>query len=301
MPIVIPSIDAYNAIFHQPTLHPLVAVGNLAEAETRLFAPTDFNMYCIVLMDVDFGELVKDGHTHRYSAGTIFSLRPGQVVSMNLNYAVKPQGWMLVFEPELLEKTGLGRDFYMFSFFQHDVGEALNLSAEERAVILNCFANINAELRAPNDTLTNHIIRISIGQMLSYCKRYFERQYQERTERDNSLKQRLDTIIDHYLSSGSTAQQGQPTVAWCAEQMNLSPNYFGDLVKRELHVTAQDYIQEKITDSAKRLLSSSQMTISEIAQELGFAYPNHFTRMFRRRVGQTPGQWRDDRQQAPQP
>ncbi len=285
-------IDEFNAFFHQPTLHPFMSVGNLSQADLSLFEPLDFNMYCVVLMDIDFGELVRNQKCIRYKAGTIFSLRPGQVVSMNLDYTVKPQGWMLAFRPELLERSGLGRDFYMFTFFSHDVFEALELSQMERGVIVNCFANIYAELLADNDYLTNHMLRLGIGHLLSYCKRFYERQFNSGISQDGDLRQRLESLIDSYLSSGSAAQQGQPTVAWCASQFNLSPGYFGELVKHELRITAQEYIQRKIIAAAQSLLLDTNMSINEISEELGFTYPNHFTRMFRRNTGQSPVEWK---------
>ncbi len=288
-------IDEFNSFFHQPTLNPLMSVGNLAQADLSLFDPMDFDMYCIVLMDVDFGELVMGGSNVRYKAGTVFSMHPGQVVSMNLDYTVKPQGWMLAFRPELLEKSGLGRDFYMFSFFSHDMNEALELSSVERGIILNSFANIYAELQTPADYLTNHMLRLCIGHLLSYCKRFFERQFNSVSEQQNSLAQRMDILIDNYLSSGSSAQQGQPTVAWCAAQFNLSANYFGDLVRRELHITAQEFIQKKIISAAQHLLRETNMSENEIAEELGISSPNHFTRLFKKKTGLTPNNWRKAR------
>ncbi|MGP1476362.1 MAG: hypothetical protein ACTTJK_02675, partial [Phocaeicola sp.] len=143
---VVSTIDQFNAYFHQATAHQMVAVGELSRAELSLYDSIRFDMYCVVLMDVDFGELVKAGTAIRYNAGTIFWIRPGQVISMNLNYTVKPQGWMLAFKKELLERTGLGRDFYMFDFFNHDVNDALALSPSERGIIINGFVNIQAEL-----------------------------------------------------------------------------------------------------------------------------------------------------------
>lgn len=288
----IQSIDELNALFRQPTTHPMVTVGDLSQADYTLYQPTDFGMYCIVLMDENFGELVKNGKTVRYQAGTVFSLRPGQVVSMNLDYSTKPYGRMLAFRPELLEKSGLGRDFYMFGFFNSDVFEALELSETERRVLLNCFANIQTELHTPFDYLSTHMLRLGIGHLLSYCKRFFERQFHEKRNMGNGWANRLNEMIDNYLSSGMPAQHGQPTVAWCAAQLNFSANYFGELVKRELRVTAQDYIQGKTVSAAQVLLRETQMSVSEIAEELGFAYPNHFTRMFRKRTGQSPSEYR---------
>ncbi len=286
------SINEFNWFFRQPTVHPLVAVGDLSTASLTLFEPMDFGMYCIVLMDESFGELVRNGKSVRYKPGTIFSLRPGQQASMRLDYRVKPRGMMLAFRPELLEKSGLGRDFYMFQFFQQDDVEALELSNTERGIILNGFANISAELQTPTDYMSNHMLRLGIGHLLSYCKRFYERQFRRRTGAGDNLIYRLDTMMENYLSSGLPAQQGPPTVAWCASQFNLTPNYFGDLAKRELHMTAQEYVQGKIITVAQTFLRGTSLSVNEIAEELGFAYPNHFTRLFRRKTGLSPLKYR---------
>ena len=290
--VSVKSMDEFNAYFRQTTVHPLVSVGDLSRAEVSLFEPTDFGMYCVVLMDEVFGELIKGGNHVQYRPGTLFSLRPGQTAGMILDYTKRPSGWMLAFRPELLEKTGLGRDFYMFNYFSSDVMEAVELNTSERSIIYNCFANIFAELHTPSDYLSGQLIRLGIGQLLSYFKRFYERQFTDSLSAGTSLSQRLDNLVDNYLSSGLPAQKGQPTVAWCAAEFNLSPNYFGDLVKRELHITAQDYLHDKIMSAAKHLLLTTNMTVGEIAEELGFSYPNHFTRMFTRYEGTSPLKFR---------
>lgn len=285
-------IDQFNEYFHQKTLHPHLSVGDLSKADLSLFDPTDFDMYCVVMMDAVFGELIREENSVRYKAGTVFTLRPGQVVSMNLDHSVKPKGWMLAFRPELLIKTGLGRDFYMFNFFNQDVFDALELSSAERNVLLNCFANIFAELHAPDDNLTGHMLRLGIGHLLSYCKRFYERQFDIQVKNNTSVVARLSLLLDDYLSSGMPIQKGQPTVAWCAEQFHLSPNYFGDVVKRELHITAQEYVQQKIIGAAKVMLRDSRLSVTEIAETLGFTYPNHFTRLFHKKAGMSPSEFR---------
>lgn len=286
-------IDEFNRYFKQMTLHPQVSVADLGRADLSLFDPTDFGMYCVVLMDVDFGELVLRGSCMRYRAGTIFTMKPGDVVSMNLDNSVRPRGWMLAFRPELIENTGLGRDFYMFNFFDYEVLEALELYESERRVILNCYSNINAELHATDDVLTGHMLRLGVGQLLSYCRRYYDRQFDTRRLKNADLIAKLDSILDNYLSSPETTRQlGQPTVAWCSSQFHLSPNYFGDMVKRQLHITAQEYIHGKIMERARQLISDPSLSISDVAERLGFAYSNHFTRFFRNKTGQTPSEFR---------
>lgn len=292
MAIKVNTIEQFNEYFHQKTLHPLISIGDLSKADLSLFEPTDFGMYCVVLMDDDFGRLIKGGMSIEYKPGTVFTLMEGQVVAMDLKKDVKPKGWILAFKPEFLIKTGLGRDFYMFNYFNDEVLEALELSSTERHVLLNCFNNIFAELHAPDDNLTGHMLRLGIGHLLSYCKRYYERQFQTKSKNNPSIITRLSSILDDYLSSGLPIQKGQPTVAWCAEQFHLSPNYFGDVVKRELHITAQEYVQQKIIAAAKVMLRDPRMSITEIAEALGFTYPNHFTRLFHKKIGMSPSEFR---------
>ncbi|MBR5099813.1 MAG: helix-turn-helix transcriptional regulator [Bacteroidales bacterium] len=285
-------IATFNQFFHQPTLHPLVATGDLARADVSLFEERDFGMYCVILMDSVFGELRKNDRELPYQAGSLFSLIPGQRVSLKVDYTAKRRGWMLAFRPELLVKSGLGRDFYMFDFFQHDFEAALALDERERGILAGCYENAFSELLQEPDYLTNHMIRLCIGRLLSYCKRFFEQRYAIRSTPGRNLARSLDTMIDSYLSSGSAAQQGQPNVSWCADQFHLTPNYFGSLVKRELHMSAQEFIQGKLISAAEKLLATTSMSVGEIAEELGFSYPNHFTRLFTAKTGQSPLQYR---------
>ena len=128
----------------------------------------------------------------------------------------------------------------------------------------------------------------------SYCKRYFERQYESKSDQASDFQVRLDSILDDYLSSGLPEEKGQPTVSWCAEQFHWTPNYFGDVAKRQLHITAQEYIQQKIIEKAKSLLLAvDNFPITQIAESLGFVYPNHFTRLFHNCEGVSPLAYRN--------
>lgn len=292
--IRVENIEQFNHYFHQPTYHPQVSVARLQDADLSLFEPTDFCMYCVVLMEVDFGELVLHDTCMRYRGGTMFTMKPGDVVSMNLDSRVKPHGWMLAFRPEQLNGTGLGRDFYMFNFFEYKVAEALELFDSERRVIINCFNNIYTELQAPDDELTSHMLRLGIGQLLTCCRRFYDRQFDTKNLHSSDLGKRLDKMVDEYLSEGSKKLRtlGPPTVAWCAEQFHLTPSYFGDIVRREMGITPQAFLQTKLIDRAKSLLASQELTINEIAEELGFSYPNHFARLFRQKTGMSPSAFR---------
>lgn len=303
MCVKVESIEQFNRYFHQPTYHPLVSVGNLANADLSLFEPTDFGMYCVVLMDVDFGELVLKGSCMHYRSGTMFTMKAGDVVSMNLDMMMKPRGWMLGFRPELLNGSGLARDFYMFNFFDYDVAEALELYDSERRAAINCFNNITTELQAPDDEFTNHMLRLGIGQLLTFCRRFYERQFDTKAMHSSEFIKHLDLILNSYLAESTNKtvfgkgqhinkKMGLPTVAWCADQFHLSPGYFGDLVRKEIGITAQAYIQSKIIGKAKSLLANESMTINDIAYALGFDYPNHFSRFFSTKAGISPTAFR---------
>lgn len=294
MHTVVRNIDQFNHYFHQPSYHPYVSVGRLQDADLSLFRPTDFGMYCVVLMEVDFGELVLRDVCMRYRGGTMFTMKPGDVVSMNLDSTVKPHGLMLAFRPELLNGTGLGRDFYMFNFFDYKVAEALELYDTERRVIISCFNGISTELQAPDDELTSHMLRLCIGQMLTFCRRFYVRQFDTGELHSSGLSRKLNTLIDGYLSGDGDLLQrlGPPSVAWCAEQFHLTPSYFGDCVRREMGMTPQVFLQNKIIERAKQLLADDSVSINSIASKLGFAYPNHFARLFRKKVGITPTEFR---------
>lgn len=285
-------IDDFNRFFSSQTLHPQVAVAELFRADLSLFDVKVYDMYALILVEEFFGELARDGKMMPYTKGSLITIRPGQNIEMRIDYKAKPKGWMLVFKPELLERTGLGRDFYMFSYFNSDYSEAISLTDMEYGVIKNCFANLYAELHTPQDHLSGQMIRLGIGTLLSYVKRYFEKQHLAGTQKGETMVCRLNSLLDKYLGSGLPAQHGQPTVTWCATQFGLSPNYFGDLIKKEVHITAQEYIRDKVIAHAQVLLRQTNMTINEIAEELGFAYPNHFTRMFHKATGYAPLKYR---------
>lgn len=292
----IENIDQFNRFFGQPTLHPHVSVVDLGRADPGFFAPSDFGMYCVALLDTEFGEIRLRNAGISYGAGSVLTIKPGDIVSADVGTRVRPKGRMLVFRQELIADTGLGRDFHMFNFFDYDVSEALELNESERRVMLNCFTNIGSELYAPDDEFTGHMLRLGIGQMLSYCRRYYDRQFDVRKLRKNDFIIKLESLLNNYIgASEMSSMLGYPTVTWCAGQFNLSPNYFGEMVKRQTHITAQEYIHGKILEKAKAMLLHSDQPVNEIAEQLGFAYSNHFTRFFRTRTGMSPSDYRKKR------
>lgn len=290
--ISVNSIEDFNRFFSARTLHPQVSAVDLSQADNLLFEAKIYDMYALMLIQEMPGKLYRDGKLMSHLSGALVTIRPGQYLEMRMPAAEKPRGWMLAFKQDLLEKTGLGRDFYMFSYFHSEYSEAIALTDMERRVICNCFANLNAELHTQQDYLSGQMIRLGIGTLLSYVKRYFEKQHTCNPLKTETWVGKLDALLAKYMGSGLPAQHGQPSVTWCATKLGLSPGYFSDLIKKELHITAQEYIRSKVIDHAKVLLRQTNMTINEIAEELGFRYPNHFTRMFHNATGYPPLKYR---------
>ncbi|MBD9178957.1 MAG: AraC family transcriptional regulator, partial [Odoribacter splanchnicus] len=243
--------------------------------------------------DVKCGDLRYGRQYYDYQEGTLVFLAPGQVVEVgNRDQAVQPKGWGLLFHPDLLKGTSLGRMMKNYTFFSYESNEALHLSDQERQVVFECLGNIEAELHRGIDKHSKMLITSNIELLLNYCLRFYDRQFITRENVNKDILIRFEELIDDYFQSGKPMNTGLLTVGYCADRLHLSANYFGDLIKKETGRTAQEHIQMKLMDIAKEKVLDPSKTISEISYELGFQYPQHFTRLFKRCVGCTPNEYR---------
>lgn len=217
----------------------------------------------------------------------------GQVVEIRRDTNVRPQWQGLVFHPDLIRGTSLGQDIKQYSFFSYASNEALHLSDEEKSIYRDCLEKIKMELARPVDKHSRRLIVRNIELLLDYCMRFYERQFVTRSKVNKDILVRFEEQLDAYFQGGHPQSEGLPTVKYFADRMNLSPNYFGDLVKKETGRTAQEYIQGKLIEVAKQEILGSSRSVSEIAYRLGFQYPQHFTRIFKKSVGCTPTGYRD--------
>jgi AraC-like DNA-binding protein len=202
------------------------------------------------------------------------------------------KGWILMFHPDLLRNTYLEHSMNRYTFFDYSSNEALHLSEQEREIIIGYLRNIRRELHHPTDDYTNRNIILNIEALLNNCMRFYERQFISRKNENNKIMEQLTYLLEEYLLSGKSQQYGLPTVAWCADNLHLSSNYFGDLVKKYSGRTAQEYIKSTIVDYAKLLLANNSYQVNEIAYKLGFKYPQHFSRLFKHIEGISPSQYR---------
>lgn len=287
------AVDDYNRLFGLETLHPLVNVIDLSEA-TRF--PTHFTVnygiYALFLKDTKCGDIRYGKQKYDYQEGTITSFAPGQVSEMEMREGVKPAAKGIVFHPDLIKGTSLGQEIKSYSFFSYNSYEALHLSEDERGIITDCLSKIKRELVHPIDKLSKRLIARNIQLLLDYCMRFYNRQFVTRQEANKDVLTKFETLLDDYFMSGKTQTEGIPTVRYFAEKVFLSPNYFGDLIKRETGKTPQEYIQGHIIDTAKEKLLGTEKTVSQIADELGFQYSQHFNRVFKKNVGVSPNEYR---------
>ena len=282
------SVSDYNQLRGAETLHPLVTVLDLSTLKTHPPHTIYFGLYAVFLKELNCGEL-RYGRTHYdYQDGTLVFIGPGQTIAVEKKAKPLPaRGWALLFHPDLIRGTSLGKRMHEFSFFSYDVTEALHLSEKERLLVMDCFAKIRYELEHAIDKHSRTLIASNIELFLNYCIRFYDRQFITRDTPHRGVLARLETVLHEFFFSGKTPE-GLPSVGWCAGQLHLSPNYFGDLVRKETRVSAQEYIQSRVMDIAKEKILDPGKSISEVAYELGYKYPQHFTRVFKQHVGKTP-------------
>lgn len=293
------TLREYNALNQHETLHPLVNIIDFSKANPRSWdgqkkVRLAFGLFCIFLKDVKCGDLKYGCNYYDYQQGTLVFVSPGQVVDIETDgNPYQPKGYGLVFHPDLIRGTTLAKSIQSYSFFSYNTNEALHLSERERQISLDCFSKIAFELQQGVDKHSKKLICSNIELFLNYCERFYDRQFITRDTVNQGILEKFEDLLNGYFSSEKPQKNGLPTVAYFAEELHLSANYFGDLIKKETGKSAKEYVQGKIIDVAKNKTFHTDKSVSEIAYELGFKYPQHFTRLFKQRVGCTPNEYRN--------
>ncbi len=291
--IRIDSVDVYNKLFGFETRHPLITVVDLSEA-TRWPLRTRFayGVYALFLKDARCGDIKYGRKSYDYRDGTIVCFAPGQVVEVEMAPDTRPAGYGLLFHPDLIRGTALGQEIRNYSFFSYETNEALHLSDEERQTIRDTLQKVEQELDHAIDKHSRRLITANVGLLLDYCMRFYDRQFITRSEVNSDILTRFERLLDAYFDTDMQRQEGLPSVKYFADKVFLSPNYFGDVIRKLTGMTASEHIQNKVIDRVKEQLLSSDKTASQIAYELGFQYPQHLSRMFKRITGLTPNEFR---------
>ena len=287
------SVQDYNENLGVETLHPLVSVVDMSELPEIRHSLKRFGFYCIFLKQLECGTILYGRSQYDYREGTLVCVAPGQVAGVDDGGVTKnAKGWILMFHPDLLRGTSLAGKMRDYSFFSYSSNEALHTSERERQTIIGCMREIGEELQHPIDRHSKRIIATNIELLLNHCIRFYDRQFVMREEINHDVLRRFEELLGTYFDSSDIVKTGLPTVAWFADKLHLSANYFGDLVKREMGISAQEYIQRYIIERAKLLLTDGRMTVSQTAYALGYKYPNHLSRVFKRVTGVTPNEYK---------
>ncbi|SDM16123.1 helix-turn-helix domain-containing protein [Kriegella aquimaris] len=289
-------VDDYCSKFNLSTLHPLVSVHDLSEGTLDGREHADavrYHFYGIFLKQGEGCILRYGRQNYDYQDGTLVFLAPGQVVHVgHIDASFKPAGHALLFHPDLLWGTHLAKTMTEYSFFSYLSHEALHISKKERQLVLDLFDKIRTELSHGIDKHSKELVVANIELFLKYCMRFYDRQFITREKENLGVIQRFEISLISYIQTGIAKELGTPSVSYFAEEQNLSSNYFGDLVKKETGKSANDHIQDQLIEIAKQKIFDSEKTVSEIAYELGFKYPQHFTRLFKKKMGKTPNEYR---------
>ncbi|WDF70560.1 helix-turn-helix domain-containing protein [Sphingobacterium oryzagri] len=285
----IDTVSEHDAFYHKENLHPLVSIMDFDGRVPEVYASKmNFGFYAMYLKDVKCGDMKYGKHTYDYQDRTLVFVAPGQIIHVDINEDYQPKGYALLFHPDLIRGTALGANIDTYTFFSYQSNEALHLSPKERKIVLDCFDKISYELEQGVDKHSKTLITDNIELILNYCVRFYDRQFITRKEVNNDSLIRFERQLNDYYQSDKPQTIGLPSVSYFADQLNLSTNYFGDLIKKETGKTALEYIQLKIMALAKQKILDNKKTINEIAYELGFKYPAHFTRAFKKNTGVTP-------------
>lgn len=289
----IETVTQFNRERGQKTLHPLISVLDQSLSGQVMATRYLSDVYIVFLKDTKCEELKYGRNQYDYEEGTLLFIAPGQVFGFEESgKMLQPSGWALCFHPDLLQGTHLGKHISEYHFFSYEANEALHLSEAERQFVVECFQKIQHELAHAIDKHSRTLIVNNIELLLNYCVRFYDRQFVTREYANSDVLTRFESLLNEYFHSEKPQTAGLPSVADCAAQLNLSSKYFGDLVKKATGKSAQEFIQLKVISAAKERILDPGKTISEVAYELGFKYPSHFTRMFKQQVGYSPHEYR---------
>jgi AraC-like DNA-binding protein len=285
-------VNDYARYIGAPELHPLVSVIHYDELEHCRHSLNNYDVYAMFigdeeLEDLSYGQLQYDLHRH-----ALMCVAPGQIGGKaDTGEEIHTKGWALLFETELLRNSELGRRMADYHFFSYSTSEALLMSPLQRQSIVTLLEQIRTELSQEEDAHTLRIVTSLIEQVLELISRYYALQLSTSATTTNSdLLPRFERLLQRYYDDGLQRSLGLPSVKYCAQQLFLSPNYFGDLIRELTGESATSYIRRFIMQRAQSLLISGA-TITETAEQLGFEYPQHFTRQFKKHYGVTPSEF----------
>ncbi len=287
------TIKQYNEMFNNQTLHPLISLVDLNKSNRLPRSKFTLNFYAIVIKETRCGDIRYGNKYYDYDEGSMVFFAPNQIVISEPEGELhQPYGIALIFHPDLIKGTNLGKQIHEYSFFSYQSNEALHLSANEKEIVNHCFENVATEIGQNIDRHSKKLIVANLELLLKYCSRFYDRQFITRENANSGIIEQFESLLNEYVFGEKLKTEGLPSVAYFADELNLSANYFGDLIKKETGKSALEFIHLKLLDIAKEKILDTTKSVSEIAYELGFKYPQHFTRLFKQKVGISPNEYR---------
>ena len=281
----------YSRWVGQTDPHELISVIDFSKVSPVRLSLNSYDVYGLFLQGEEDIDLQYGAGKYDYSHGTLICVAPGQISGKeDTGELVNLSGWAVLFHPDLLQGTGIEHEIKNFSFFDYRINEALHMTAEERDTLIDILRLLDNELKFPSDNMQNRIIVGFINMLLRYAQRFYNRQFESRTIQNNDILSRFEKLLKQYFDENRQLTSGVPTVQYCAEQLAMSPSYLSDVIKRTTGRAANHYIKQYVIQLAKNRLVSG-MNSSEVAYSLGFDYPQHFSRMFKKISGETPSQY----------
>ena len=271
--------------------HPLVSVIDYAEVSPVRHSLNNYSIYGIFFHDEAEIDLAYGCGKYDYKKGTVICVAPGQIGGKEDNgERVMLTGWALLFHPDLLHGAPLEKAIKNYSFFDYRVNEALHMTDEEHGILTSLMRQIRDELRKRHDELQDSIIVGYIELVLNFCQRFYNRQFITRKLDNSDMLMKFDRLLHDYFDGNMQLTLGLPTVQFCADKLCMSSNYFGDMIKKTTGDTASNYIRQYIIQRAKNELATGE-SIARVAYGLGFEYPQHLSRMFKKQTGMTPSEY----------
>ena len=286
------TVQEFNDYYGLETLHPLVSVVRFNKPAKVEEAMYHYGLYALFLKENKGCKLSYGRTEYDFDEMTVTSFAPGQVIHVEPNPEVIIPKWTaIVFHPDLLNRTSLGKNISRYEFFDYTSNEALHLSTAEIEIFRGVLSMIQQELNHSIDKHSKELIVNNIELLLNYCLRFYDRQFITREEINHSVVKKFIALLDQYIAN-QAQQEGFPSVAYFADKCCYSPKYFGELVKTETGRTAKDFISDRMLIATKQLLNDESLSIKTVSQQLGFEYPQHFVRFFKAKTGQTPSDYR---------
>lgn len=287
----IKNVSDYSRYLGHTDRHPLVSVINYAEVSPIRHSLNSYSVYGIFFHDQQDIDLTYGCGKYDYKSGTVICVAPGQIGGKEDNgERVMLTGWALLFHPDLLRGTPLSKNIKQYTFFDYRVHEALHMTDEEHDIFVSLMQQIRNELQKPHDELQNAILIAYIELVLNFCQRFYNRQFTTRKLENSDILMKFNNLLNDYYEKNTQLTLGLPTVQYCADKLCMSPNYFGDVIKKTTGDTASNYIRQHVIQRVKNELATGA-SIVQVADDLGFKYPQHLSRMFKQQTGSTPSEY----------